>query len=451
MLYLSLLCLLFRKDCLFCPPLGVRAVVLSARSVARINRVFARQILDSRGRPTVEVEVLLSDGAAGRVSVPSGASVGKFEAVELRDGDQAKYAGHGVLRPVQSVNTTVADALAGVSPFDQRAVDEILLSLDGTKNKSKLGANATIGVSLAVAKAAADSVGIPLYKYLGGAVAREMPLPLVNVINGGLHADNLLDFQEFMIVPVGAKTFADAAQICAEVFYKLKEVLKKMGHSTNTGDEGGFAPNLENNTDVLNVLVEAIEKSGYRASSDVALAMDVAASTFYDGTSYKFSGKCLTSGELIACYEDMVSRYPIISIEDAMAENDIEGWKAVTKRLGDKIQLVGDDLFGTNPALIANGVENKLANAVLVKPNQIGTLTETIDAIRSAQRNNYNVIISHRSGETEDVTIAHIAVAANCGQIKSGSFSRSERLAKYNELLRIEEDLGKSALLYNVI
>ena len=425
--------------------------MLSARSVARINRVFARQILDSRGRPTVEVEVLLSDGAVGRVSVPSGASVGKFEALELRDGDQAKYAGHGVLKPVQNVNTTVAGALTGVSPFDQKAVDEILLSLDGTKNKSKLGANATIGVSLAVAKAAADSVGIPLYKYLGGAVAREMPLPLVNVINGGLHADNSLDFQEFMIVPVGAKTFASATQMCAEVFYKLKEILKKTGHSINTGDEGGFAPSLENNADVLNVLVEAIEKSGYHTSSDVALAMDVAASTFYDGASYKFSDKCLTSDELIAYYEDMVARYPIVSIEDAMAENDMEGWKAITKRLGSRVQLVGDDLFVTNPALINDGVKNKLANAVLVKPNQIGTLTETIDAIRCAQRNNYNVIISHRSGETEDVTISHIAVAANCGQIKSGSFSRSERLAKYNELLRIEEDLGKSALLYNVI
>nr|WP_238523329.1 phosphopyruvate hydratase [Anaplasma centrale] len=431
--------------------MGVGVIVLGARSVAKISRVFARQILDSRGRPTVEVEVLLSDGAVGRVAVPSGASVGRFEALELRDGDQAKYAGYGVLKPIQGVNTTVAGALAGVSPFDQKAVDEVLLSLDGTKNKSNLGANATIGVSLAVATAAAESMGVPLYRYLGGAIAREMPLPLVNVVNGGLHADNPLDFQEFMIVPVGAQTFADAARMCAEVFYKLKEVLKNMGCSVNTGDEGGFAPNLENNTDVLDVLVEAIEKSGYRASSDVALAMDVAASTFYDGTAYKFAGQCLTSDELIAYYEGMVSQYPIVSIEDAMAENDVEGWKAITKRLGSKVQLVGDDLFVTNPALISDGVKNELANAVLIKPNQIGTLTETMDAIRAAQRNNYNVIVSHRSGETEDVTISHIAVAANCGQIKSGSFSRSERLAKYNELIRIEEDLGKSALLYNVM
>ncbi|MCU7611653.1 phosphopyruvate hydratase [Anaplasma capra] len=425
--------------------------MLGARSAITVSRVFARQILDSRGRPTVEVEVILSDGTFGRVAVPSGSSVGKLEALEIRDGDPARYVGYGVTKPVQNINSKIADALTGISPFDQKSVDEILLSLDGTPDKSNLGANATIGVSLAVARAAAESLGIPLYKYLGGEIAREMPVPLVNVLNGGLHADNSLDFQEFMIMPVGAQTFADAVRMCAEVFFRLREVLKKMGHPTNTGDEGGFAPNFKDNSEACDALVEAIEKSGYKAPGDFSIAMDVAASTLYDGTSYKFSGKSLTSDELISYYEEMVSKYPIASIEDAMAEDDVAGWKAITERLGQKIQLVGDDLFVTNPTLINNGIKRGLANAVLVKPNQIGTLTETIDAIRSAQQGNYNVIVSHRSGETEDVTISHIAVAANCGQIKSGSFSRSERLAKYNELLRIEADLGKSALFSGVI
>ncbi|MGN7661575.1 MAG: phosphopyruvate hydratase [Anaplasma sp.] len=418
--------------------------------VAKISRVFARQILDSRGCPTVEVEVSLSDGALGRVSVPSGASVGKFEALELRDGDAACYCGYGVKHPVENVNSKVADFLLGMSPFDQKAIDEVLLTLDGTVNKSNLGANATIGVSLAVAKAGAASLGMPLYRYLGGAVARELPVPLVNVVNGGMHADNYLDFQEFMLVPAGAKTFADAARMCAEAFFKLKEVLKEMGHPVNTGDEGGFAPNFTENAEVFDALIKAVEKSGYKPYSDFSLALDVAASTFHDGTHYKFSGLRMTSDELVSYYEKIVAKYPIVSIEDAMAEGDIAGWKTLTERLGGKVQLVGDDLFVTNPTLINNGIRDGLANAVLVKPNQIGTLTETMDAIRSAQRHNYKVIISHRSGETEDTTISHIAVATNCGQIKSGSFSRSERLAKYNELLRIEEDLGRSALFHGM-
>lgn len=413
-----------------------------------INNVFAREILDSRGYPTIEVEIELCDGAIGRASVPSGASTGKLEALELRDQDEKRYCGKGVLKAVQAVNGIIADEIIGMNAADQNAIDKALIELDGTKNKSKLGANATLGVSLAVAKAAANSFKMPLYRYLGGKQTSVMPVPLINIINGGVHADNKLDFQEFMILPVGAETFSEAIRISAEVFHNLRSILKKEGYSTNVGDEGGFAPNIESTEEALDLIIYAIESAGYSAQSDFALGLDVASSTFYEDGIYKFEHRDLTSEELTEYYCNLVERYPIISIEDAMSEDDYEGWKLLTAKLGSKIQLVGDDLFVTNCELICKGIEEKMANAVLIKPNQIGTLTETFAAIEMAKSNGYKAVVSHRSGETEDTTISHIAVASNCGQIKTGSLSRSDRLAKYNELIRIESALGKDAKYY---
>ncbi|GFY65167.1 enolase [Trichonephila inaurata madagascariensis] len=385
-----------------------------------INNVFAREILDSRGYPTVEVEIELCDGVIGRASVPSGASTGKLEALELRDQDEKRYCGKGVLKAVQAVNGVIANEIIGMDATNQSTIDKALIELDGTKNKSKLGANATLGVSLAVAKAAANSFKMPLYRYLGGEQMSVMPVPLINIINGGVHADNNLNFQEFMILPVGAETFSEAIRISAEVFHNLRSILKKKGYSTNVGDEGGFAPNIESTEEALDLIIYAIESAGYSAQSDFALGLDVASSTFYEDGIYKFENKELTSKELTEYYCNLVEGYPIISIEDAMSEDDYEGWKLLTAKLGSKIQLVGDDLFVTNCELIGKGIEEKMANAVLIKPNQIGTLTETFAAIDMAKSNNYKAVISHRSGETEDTTISHIAVASNCGQIKTG-------------------------------
>ncbi|RDD34565.1 Enolase [Wolbachia endosymbiont of Cylisticus convexus] len=412
-----------------------------------ISSVFAREILDSRGYPTVEVEIELCDGAIGRAAVPSGASTGKLEALELRDQDEKRYCGKGVLKAVQSVSGVIANEIIGMDAANQGAIDKALIELDGTKNKSKLGANATLGVSLAVAKAAANSFKMLLYRYLRVG-EEQMPVPLINVINGGVHADNKLDFQEFMILPVGAETFSEAIRMSAEVFHNLRSILKKKGYSTNVGDEGGFAPNIESTEETLNLIIQAVESAGYSMKNHFALGLDVASSTFYEDGIYKFENRELTSEELAQYYCDLVGKYPIISIEDAMSEDDYEGWKLLTARLGNKVQLVGDDLFVTNCDLIHKGVEEKMANAVLIKPNQIGTLTETFAAIEMAKSNGYKAIISHRSGETEDTTISHIAVASNCGQIKTGSLSRSDRLAKYNELIRIESSLGGNAKYY---
>ncbi|APR99075.1 phosphopyruvate hydratase [Wolbachia endosymbiont of Folsomia candida] len=414
-----------------------------------ISNVFAREILDSRGYPTVEVEVGLCDGSIGRASVPSGASTGKLEALELRDKDEKRYCGKGVLKAVQAVNTVIADEIIGMDAADQSAIDEALIELDGTKNKSKLGANATLGVSLAAAKAAANSFNMPLYRYLGGTQASILPVPLINIINGGVHADNKLDCQEFMILPVGAGTFSDAIRMSAEVFHNLRNILKKKGYSTNVGDEGGFAPNLEKTEEALDLIMQAIESAGYSTKNHFALALDVASSTFYEDKIYKFENRELTAEKLVEFYSNLVEKYPIISIEDAMGEDDYDGWKLITEKLGNKIQLVGDDLFVTNCELISKGIEQKIANAVLIKPNQIGTLTETFSAIEMAKSNGYKAVVSHRSGETEDTTISHIAVASNCGQIKTGSLSRSDRLAKYNELMRIEGMLGKNSRYYH--
>ncbi|WP_265042158.1 phosphopyruvate hydratase [Wolbachia endosymbiont (group B) of Melanostoma mellinum] len=412
-----------------------------------ISSVFAREILDSRGYPTIEVEIELCDGATGRAAVPSGASTGKLEALEMRDQDEKRYCGKGVLKAVQSVSGVIANKIIGMDAANQSAIDKVLIELDGTKNKSKLGANATLGVSLAVAKAAANSFKMPLYKYLGVG-EEQMPVPLINVINGGVHADNKLDFQEFMILPVGAETFSEAIRISAEVFHNLRSILKKKGYSTNVGDEGGFAPNIGSTEEALNLIIQAVESAGYSMKNHFALGLDVAASTFYEDGVYKFENRELTSEELVQYYFDLVGKYPIISIEDAMNEDDYEGWKLLTVKLGNKVQLVGDDLFVTNCELISKGIEEKMANAVLIKPNQIGTLTETFAAIEMAKLNGYRAIISHRSGETEDTTISHISVASNCGQIKTGSLSRSDRLAKYNELMRIESSLGENAKYY---
>ncbi|MGL9725792.1 MAG: phosphopyruvate hydratase [Wolbachia sp.] len=413
-----------------------------------ISGVFAREILDSRGYPTVEVEIELCDGTTGRASVPSGASIGKLEALELRDQDEKRYCGKGVLKAVQAVNRVITDKIIGMNAADQSAIDKALIELDGTKNKSRLGANATLGVSLAVAKAAAKSFKIPLYKYLG--VGKEqMPIPLINVINGGVHADNKLDFQEFMILPVGAETFSEAIRVSAEVFHNLRSILKKKGYGTNVGDEGGFAPNIVSTEEALNLIIQAVESAGYSMKNHFVLCLDVAASTFYEDRVYKFENRELTSEELVEYYCDLVEKYPIISIEDAMSEDDYKGWKLLTAKLGSKVQLVGDDLFVTNCDLIRKGIEEKMANAVLIKPNQIGTLMETFAAIEMAKSNSYRAIISHRSGETEDTTISHIAVALHCGQIKTGSLSRSDRLAKYNELMRIESSLGENAKYYS--
>jgi enolase len=416
--------------------------------MSAITGVYGREILDSRGNPTVEVEVQLESGAWGRAAVPSGASTGKREAVELRDGDAQRYGGKGVQQAVRHVEETIAPEIDGMEASEQAAVDQALLELDGTPNKSALGANAILAVSLAVARAAADDAGLPLYAYLGGVGGRLLPVPLVNVINGGAHADNGIDFQEFMLVPAGADSFGNAIRMAVEVFHALKEALKEKKLGTGLGDEGGFAPALGSNTAALDFLMQAIERAGYRPGDDIALALDIAASEFaQDNGRYRLrrEGVTLDSEELIARYEGMVDRYPIVSIEDGLGEDDWAGWAMLTRRLGSRVQLVGDDLFVTNPAVIQQGIQKGLANAVLVKVNQVGTLTETLDAIELAKRAGYGTVISHRSGETEDTFVADLAVAVNAGQIKTGSVARSERTAKYNQLLRIEEELGHAA------
>lgn len=413
-----------------------------------IEEIYGREILDSRGNPTVEVEVLLEDGSMGRAAVPSGASTGAFEAVELRDGDKGRFLGKGVLKAVENVNEAIAPELEGLNPFDQPAIDRELIALDGTENKGKLGANAILGVSLANAKAAAECVGLPLYQYLGGVNAKELPVPMMNILNGGQHADNNVDIQEFMIMPVGAKSFAEALQMGTEVYHSLKAVLKEKSLATAIGDEGGFAPSLESNADALLAIMDAIQRAGYTPGKDIALALDVAATELYRDGKYHLEGEGLTktADEMIAYYEELVEKYPIVSIEDGLSEEDWEGWKKLTEKLGSKIQLVGDDLFVTNPARLARGIKEKCANSILIKLNQIGTLTETLDAIEMAKRAGYTTVISHRSGETEDVTMAHVAVAVNAGQIKTGAPARTERVAKYNELLRIEEELGETGV-----
>ena len=410
--------------------------------------VFGREILDSRGNPTVEVEVVLDDYATGRAAVPSGASTGAFEAVELRDGDSERYLGKGTLKAVAHVNEEIADALIGMEADDQRGIDAIMLELDGTENKGNFGANAILGASLAVAKAAAESAELPLYKYVGGANANMLPTPMMNILNGGEHADNNVDFQEFMIMPVGATSFAEALRWCAEIYHTLKKVLHEAGLGGGVGDEGGFAPNFTTNEEPLKYIVEACEKAGYKPGSDIMFAMDPASTEFYNAETGKYvlAGECreLTSAEMVDYWEALVQKYPIISIEDGMAEEDWDGWKALTDRIGDKVQLVGDDLFVTNPKRLAKGIELGCANAILVKVNQIGSLTEALEAVQMAKQAGYACIMSHRSGETEDVTIADLAVATNAGQIKTGAPCRSDRVAKYNQLLRIEEQLGDS-------
>lgn len=412
-----------------------------------ITDVFAREILDSRGNPTIEVDVVLEDGSLGRAAVPSGASTGAYEAVELRDGDKGRYLGKGVKKAVENVNTLIADEIIGMDALDQTDVDKVMLALDGTPNKAKLGANAILGVSMAVAKAAAISLGQPLYKYLGGVNAKELPVPMMNILNGGKHADNNVDIQEFMVMPVGAPSFAEALRMCAEIYHTLKKVLAGRGLATAIGDEGGFAPNLASNEEALKVIVEAIEKAGYKPGEQVALALDVAATELFENGKYNLAGEGVvkTAAEMVAYYESLVGKYPIISIEDGLSEDDWEGWKLLTERLGGKVQLVGDDLFVTNTERLSQGIEKGTANAVLVKVNQIGSLTETFDTIEMAKRAGYTCIISHRSGETEDATIADIAVAVNAGQIKTGAPARTDRVAKYNQLLRIEEELGSLA------
>lgn len=416
--------------------------------MSTIVEIRGREILDSRGNPTLEVEVALETGELGRASVPSGASTGKHEALELRDGDQSRYLGKGVLKAVENVNGAIAEELVGRDALDQAGIDQALLDLDGTQNKSSLGANAILGASLACAKAAAEYCGLPLYRYIGGIAARLLPVPMMNILNGGVHADNNLDIQEFMIVPVGAHCFQEALRMGAEVFSQLKKVLKSRGLNTAVGDEGGFAPMLKDHWEALEVILEAIQEAGYTPESQVALALDSAASELYQNGRYvlKSEGeRTLTSEEMVDMYSEMVSRYPIVSLEDGMAEEDWSGWELLTARLGDRIQLVGDDIFVTNTRLISEGIRRKVANSVLIKLNQIGTLTETLQAIEMAHRAGYTTVISHRSGETEDTTIADLAVATRTGMIKTGSLSRSERIAKYNQLLRIEEELGNTA------
>ncbi len=414
-----------------------------------IEKIQAREILDSRGNPTIEVEVWTDSGHMGRAAVPSGASTGAHEAVELRDGDKKRYLGKGVLNAVEHVNTTIDEELRGGLVTDQTLIDNVLISLDGTPNKSNFGANAILGVSLAVAKAAADLLELPLYRYVGGVSANTLPVPLMNILNGGAHADNKVDVQEFMIMPVGAENFAEGLRMGTEVFHNLKAVLKKRGLSTNVGDEGGFAPDLKSNEDALKLVMEAIEKAGYTPGKDVVLALDCASTEFYNSKKKRYTlestGKDLSSDDLVAMWVDWAKRYPIVSIEDGMAEDDWKGWKTLTEELGDRVQLVGDDLFVTNTKRLSQGIEQGIANSILVKVNQIGTLTETIEAVDMAHRAGYTSIMSHRSGETEDSTIADLAVALNCGMIKTGSASRSDRIAKYNQLLRIEEELDAIA------
>ena len=413
-----------------------------------IGEIRAREILDSRGNPTVEAEVILESGEQGRAAVPSGASTGENEAVELRDGDDKRYSGKGVSQAVENINEKIAYELEGFDALDQTLIDETLIKLDGTPNKSNLGANALLAVSLAAARAAAAFLELPLYRYLGGVNAKTLPVPMMNIINGGAHADNNVDFQEFMIMPVGAESFSEGLRAGAEIFHSLKSVLKKRGYSTSVGDEGGFAPNLKSNEEAIETILEAVEKAGYTAGEDILLALDPAASEFFDGTNYVFKksdNRKLSSDEMVAYWADWAAKYPIISIEDGMAESDWDGWKKITEQLGRKTQLVGDDLFVTNVKFLQRGIDEAAGNSILIKVNQIGTLTETLDAIELAKNNNMTVVISHRSGETEDSFIADLAVATNAGQIKTGSLSRSDRIAKYNQLLRIEEDLGDSA------
>jgi enolase len=413
--------------------------------VAAIEFVDARQILDSRGNPTVEVQVVLDDGAEGRAAVPSGASTGLFEAVELRDGDKAHYGGKGVLKAVENVVEQIGPEVIGMDADMQRLLDQAMIELDGTDNKGKLGANAILGVSMAVAHAAADSAGLPLYRYLGGPTANVLPVPMMNILNGGTHADSNVDIQEFMIAPIGAATFAEALEMGAGVYHALKAVLKARGLSTGLGDEGGFAPNLDSNRAALDLIIEAIKNAGFEPGKDVALALDVAASAFVAEGGYTFEGGIKTSDEMVAYYEELIDAYPLVSIEDPLDEEDWAGWAKFTAQVGHKIQVVGDDLFVTNPVRLARGIEENSANALLVKVNQIGSLTETIDAVSMAHRAGYTTMMSHRSGETEDTTIADLAVALGCGQIKSGAPARTERVAKYNQLLRIEEDLDEAA------
>ena len=415
--------------------------------MAMITEVYAREILDSRGNPTVEVEVILEDGAVGRAAVPSGASTGVHEAVELRDGNKDRYLGKGVTKAVDNVNDIIAEALIGLEATRQTEIDELLVRLDGTPNKGRLGANAILGVSMAVARAAASSVGLPLYLYLGGVAAKELPVPMMNILNGGEHADNNVDIQEFMIMPVGAKSFSEALRMNAEIYHNLKALLKEKGLSTALGDEGGFAPNLNNNAEAIEVILEAVVKAGYKPEEDIVIALDVASSEMYKDGKYHLEGEGVvkTSEEMVDYLADLCEKYPIISIEDGLAEDDWAGWKLLTKKIGKKVQLVGDDLFVTNEERLVQGINKGVANAILIKVNQIGTLTETFNAIETAKRAGYTCIISHRSGETEDTTLADIAVAVNAGQIKTGAPARTDRVAKYNQLLRIEEDLGKAA------
>ncbi|WP_078131777.1 phosphopyruvate hydratase [Leptospira kirschneri] len=418
---------------------------------SQIQKIQAREIMDSRGNPTVEVDVTLIDGSFGRAAVPSGASTGEYEAVELRDGDKHRYLGKGVLKAVEHVNVKIQEVLKGENAIDQNRIDQLMLDADGTKNKGKLGANAILGTSLAVAKAAAFHSKLPLYRYIGGNFARELPVPMMNIINGGAHADNNVDFQEFMILPVGAKSFREALRMGVEVFHSLKSVLKGKKLNTAVGDEGGFAPDLTSNVEAIEVILQAIEKAGYKPEKDVLLGLDAASSEFYDKSKKKYvlgaeNNKEFSSSELVDYYANLVSKYPIITIEDGLDENDWDGWKLLSEKLGKKIQLVGDDLFVTNIEKLSKGISSGVGNSILIKVNQIGSLSETLASIEMAKKAKYTNVVSHRSGETEDVTISHIAVATNAGQIKTGSLSRTDRIAKYNELLRIEEELGKSAV-----
>ncbi|NMB20601.1 MAG: phosphopyruvate hydratase [Firmicutes bacterium] len=412
-----------------------------------IDGILAREVLDSRGNPTIEVEVFLADGTTGRAMVPSGASTGAFEAVELRDGDKGRYLGKGVQTAVENVEEIIAPELIGLNVMDQVAIDQIMIELDGTPNKGKLGANAILGVSLACAHAAANYLGLPLYRYVGGVAATNLPVPMMNILNGGAHADNNVDIQEFMVMPVGAESFKEALRMGAEVFHSLKAVLKGRGLNTAVGDEGGFAPNLQSNEEAIQVIIEAIEKAGYKPGVDACIALDVAATELFKDGKYHLEGegKVLDTDEMVAYYKDLVDKYPIISIEDALSEDEWDGWKKLTEALGDKVQLVGDDLFVTNTERLETGIERNIANSILIKVNQIGTLTETLNAIEMAKRAGYTAVISHRSGETEDTTIADLAVATNAGQIKTGAPSRTDRVAKYNQLLRIEEELDFTA------
>ncbi len=413
--------------------------------MAKIKKVIGRQILDSRGNPTVEVDIILDNGILGRAAVPSGASTGENEALELRDNDKSKYLGKGVLKAVNNVNTVIASKIEGLEP-DFYKIDELLIKTDGTENKAKLGANAILGVSMAVAKAASLEEKKPLYKFLGGSKARILPVPLMNILNGGMHADNNLDVQEFMIAPIGAPKFSEALRMATEIFHNLKSLLKSKGLATSVGDEGGFAPNLKANEEALSSIIPAIEKAGYKPGKDIFIALDPASSSFYKDGKYKFDNSQISSADLISIYKNWTAKYPIVSIEDGLAEFDWDGWKSMTEKMGSEIQLVGDDIFVTNPRIFKKGIAEKIANAILIKVNQIGSLSETLETIDIARKNQYRSVISHRSGETEDTTIAHLAVACGCGQIKTGSLSRTDRICKYNELLRIEEELGKDAI-----